>query len=208
VGSREPEERTELRQATGALASQDGHEHYLRKARVRETPPELRADAGAHGNLGGNLPEADGGGAGQALPARSAGLDPERVIAAHSSPGDHGADVAPGAELCPGRAVFGAPTGSQQAIFHPLAQLGVEPPPATPVPSSARVSSATWASTPRVSSSRAVDQAIQTLGGNGLAAECGLAAQLGSRLARIAPVSREMVLDAAAEHTPGRGESY
>jgi alkylation response protein AidB-like acyl-CoA dehydrogenase len=54
-----------------------------------------------------------------------------------------------------------------------------------------------------------VDQAIQSHGGNGLATEYGLGALLGaSRLGRIAPVSREMILNYVAQHTLGLPKSY
>jgi alkylation response protein AidB-like acyl-CoA dehydrogenase len=55
----------------------------------------------------------------------------------------------------------------------------------------------------------AVDQAIQVHGGNGLASEYGLGALLAaSRLSRIAPVSREMILNYVAQHTLGLPRSY
>jgi hypothetical protein len=55
----------------------------------------------------------------------------------------------------------------------------------------------------------AVDQAIQSHGGNGLASEYGLGALLGaSRAGRIAPVSREMILNYVAQHTLGLPKSY
>ncbi len=55
----------------------------------------------------------------------------------------------------------------------------------------------------------ALDQAIQTLGGNGLSSEYGLADLWGMcRLFRIAPVSREMVLNFVAQHSLGLGKSY
>ena len=55
----------------------------------------------------------------------------------------------------------------------------------------------------------AVDRAIQTHGGNGLANEYGLVQMLaGSRLSRIAPVSREMVLNFIAQTSLGLPRSY
>jgi alkylation response protein AidB-like acyl-CoA dehydrogenase len=54
-----------------------------------------------------------------------------------------------------------------------------------------------------------VDQAIQVHGGNGMTAEYGLGAMLAaSRVARIAPVSREMVLNFVAQHTLNLPKSY
>ena len=56
---------------------------------------------------------------------------------------------------------------------------------------------------------KAVDRAIHSLGGNGLTTEYGLAQMLvASRLFRIAPVSREMVLNFISEHTLGLPKSY
>ena len=51
--------------------------------------------------------------------------------------------------------------------------------------------------------------AIQTHGGNGLTVEYGLASMLGnSRLSRVAPVSREMILNFVAQHNLGLPKSY
>jgi hypothetical protein len=50
---------------------------------------------------------------------------------------------------------------------------------------------------------------VQTHGGNGLAHEYGLGTLLlGARAARIAPVSREMILNFVAQHTLGLPKSY
>lgn len=58
-------------------------------------------------------------------------------------------------------------------------------------------------------SCRAVDQAVHTLGGNGLTQEYGLAALItATRVGRIAPVSREMILNYVAQHTLGLPRSY
>ena len=55
----------------------------------------------------------------------------------------------------------------------------------------------------------ALDQAIQTLGGNGLSTEFGLADVWGvMRLLRIAPVTKEMILNYVAEHSLGLPRSY
>ena len=50
----------------------------------------------------------------------------------------------------------------------------------------------------------ALDQAIQTHGGNGLTTDYGLATLWGvARLQRTAPVSREMILNHIAQHSLG-----
>jgi alkylation response protein AidB-like acyl-CoA dehydrogenase len=55
----------------------------------------------------------------------------------------------------------------------------------------------------------AVDAAIQTHGGNGLSTEYGLIPLWGIvRLLKIAPVSREMVLNYVARHSLGLPRSY
>jgi alkylation response protein AidB-like acyl-CoA dehydrogenase len=55
----------------------------------------------------------------------------------------------------------------------------------------------------------ATDAAVQTHGGNGLTVEYGLANQLvAARLGRIAPVSREMILNFVAMHSLGLPKSY
>ena len=56
---------------------------------------------------------------------------------------------------------------------------------------------------------RCLDQAIQTHGGNGMASEYGLADLWGmTRLLRIAPVSREMILNFVATQSLGLPKSY
>lgn len=56
---------------------------------------------------------------------------------------------------------------------------------------------------------RSVDQAVQSMGGNGLTKEYGVGAMLTSaRLGRIAPVSREMVLNFVAQTSLGLPRSY
>ena len=55
----------------------------------------------------------------------------------------------------------------------------------------------------------ALDQAIQTHGGNGMASEYGLADLWGLlRLLRIAPISREMILNFVAQQSLGLPKSY
>ena len=56
---------------------------------------------------------------------------------------------------------------------------------------------------------KALDQAIQVHGGNGLALEYGLAdLWFIARLHKTAPVSREMVLNYFAQHSLGLPKSY
>jgi len=54
-----------------------------------------------------------------------------------------------------------------------------------------------------------VDQAVQTHGGNGFAHEYGLGnLVLAARAARVAPVSREMILNFVAQFSLGLPKSY
>jgi alkylation response protein AidB-like acyl-CoA dehydrogenase len=56
---------------------------------------------------------------------------------------------------------------------------------------------------------KAADQALQVHGGNGMATEYGLGALvLAARVGRIAPVSREMILNFVAQHSLGLPKSY
>jgi alkylation response protein AidB-like acyl-CoA dehydrogenase len=55
----------------------------------------------------------------------------------------------------------------------------------------------------------ALDRAIQTHGGSGLTSDVGLASLLGAlRIMRVAPVSREMILNFVSMHTLGLPKSY
>jgi alkylation response protein AidB-like acyl-CoA dehydrogenase len=50
---------------------------------------------------------------------------------------------------------------------------------------------------------------VQTLGGNGFASEYGLGALLAvARVGRVAPVSREMILNFVAQFSLGLPKSY
>ncbi len=54
-----------------------------------------------------------------------------------------------------------------------------------------------------------VDHAVHSLGGNGLTTEYGLAPMLSlARIARIAPVSREMILNFVSQTSLGLPKSY
>ena len=56
---------------------------------------------------------------------------------------------------------------------------------------------------------KAVDAALQVHGGNGMTAEYGLAALVAAaRANRVAPVSREMILNYVAQNTLGLPKSY
>lgn len=119
------------------------------------------------------------------------------------------------------RQVWGKPIGSHQAIQHPLAQVKIEMELAKLMTQKAAAlydggddfgagEAANMAKYAAAEAAiHAVDQAVQTHGGNGLASEYGLGAMIANvRLGRIAPISREMVLNFVGEHTLGLPKSY
>ncbi len=119
------------------------------------------------------------------------------------------------------RAVWGVPIGAHQGVAHPLAQVKIELELARLMMQKAATlydagddmaagEAANMAKYAAAEASiRAVDQAMQTLGGSGMTAEFGLAAMLASvRATRIAPVSREMILNFVAQHSLGLPKSY
>src|SRR5699024_5581331 len=113
------------------------------------------------------------------------------------------------------------PIGAHQGLSHPLAQIKIELEQARLMTQFAalRYDSGDDAGAGEAANMakyaaaeacvRAVDQSVQTLGGNGLASEYGLGAMIASaRLARIAPVSREMILNYVAQQSLGLPTSY
>jgi len=150
-----------------------------------------------------------------------AGLNPERIMAASFATGTARLALQRAVGYAKDRTVWQAPIGSHQAIAHPLAQSHIEIEMARVMTQKA---AALYAAGDAMGAGEAanmakyaagevvcatVDRAIQTLGGNGLADEYGLVQMLaGSRLSRIAPVSREMVLNFVAQYTLGLPKSY
>jgi alkylation response protein AidB-like acyl-CoA dehydrogenase len=159
------------------------------------------------------------GAAGQGFRQVFAGLNPERILAAALCNGVGRYAIAKAAEYARQRKVWSVPIGAHQGIAHPLAQahVGVE---------LARLATARAAElfdsgqdageaaniaklAAADAALAALDQAIQTHGGNGLALEYGLAdLWFVTRLMRTAPVSREMVLNYLATHSLGLPQSY
>jgi alkylation response protein AidB-like acyl-CoA dehydrogenase len=157
--------------------------------------------------------------AGQGFRQVFAGLNPERILAAALCNGIGRYAIAKAAEYARQRKVWSQPIGAHQGIAHPLAQahVGVE---------LARLATARAAElfdsgqdageaaniaklAAADAALAALDQAIQTHGGNGLALEYGLAdLWFVTRLMRTAPVSREMVLNYLATHSLGLPPSY
>jgi alkylation response protein AidB-like acyl-CoA dehydrogenase len=150
-----------------------------------------------------------------------AGLNPERIMVAALAIGTARYALDKAVAYAKERTVWSEPIGSHQGIAHPLAQVKIElelaklmmQKAATLYDAGDDMSAAEAANMAKYAAAevnlRAVDQAIQSLGGNGLASEYGLGALLGiSRVSRIAPVSREMLLNFVAQNTLGLPKSY
>jgi alkylation response protein AidB-like acyl-CoA dehydrogenase len=150
-----------------------------------------------------------------------AGLNPERIMGAASAVGMGRFALDKACDYVKTRQVWKTPIGAHQGIAHPLAQNHIElelarlmmQKAATLYDAGDDVGAAEAANMAKYaageSSTRAVDQAVQSLGGNGLSQEYGVASMLvSSRLSRIAPVSREMVLNFIAQTSLGLPRSY
>jgi alkylation response protein AidB-like acyl-CoA dehydrogenase len=150
-----------------------------------------------------------------------AGLNPERVMTAAFSIGMGRYALDKAVDYARTRQVWKSPIGSHQAIAHPLAQAHIELELARLMMQKAAylydagddmgageaANMAKYAAAE--AGAKAVDQAVHTLGGNGLTAEYGLASLLtASRVGRIAPVSREMILNFVSHHSLGLPKSY
>ncbi len=150
-----------------------------------------------------------------------AGLNPERVMAAAFSLGVARLAMRKATEYARTRQVWGTPIGAHQGLAHPLAACQIEIELARLMTQKAawlidagRDSEAGLAANgakyaAAEAAARTVDQAVQTHGGAGLSQEYGVGALLvASRLSRIAPVSREMILSFVAQHDLQLPRSY
>ncbi|MFT4298194.1 MAG: acyl-CoA dehydrogenase family protein [Aeromicrobium sp.] len=151
-----------------------------------------------------------------------AGLIPERIMGASMALGSARLAVERAVAYAKERKVFrDTPIGAHQAIAHPLAEIHMEIEMARLMTQKAAAlhaagdhmgagEAANFAKYAAGEVSvKAVDQAIQTHGGNGLAREYQLVDMLAAtRLGRIAPVSREMVLNFVAQFSLGLPKSY
>jgi alkylation response protein AidB-like acyl-CoA dehydrogenase len=147
------------------------------------------------------------------------GLNPERITGAAVCVGvaRHVLDQA--SAYARTREVWDVPIATHQGVSHPLAKAKIETELAALMtqkaawlhdggqPAGEASNMAKYAAAEAAGA--AVEAAIQTHGGNGLATEYGLIPYWGiSRLLRIAPVSREMVLNFVAQHSLGLTRSY
>ncbi|QZA08667.1 acyl-CoA dehydrogenase [Mycolicibacter heraklionensis] len=150
-----------------------------------------------------------------------AGLNPERIMGAASAVGMGRFAIGKAVDYVTTRQVWKTPIGAHQGLSHPLAANHIEiqlaklmmQKAATLYDAGDDFGAAEAANMAKYAageaSTRAVDQAVQSLGGNGLTKEYGIAAAVtASRLARIAPVSREMVLNFVAQTSLGLPRSY
>jgi alkylation response protein AidB-like acyl-CoA dehydrogenase len=150
-----------------------------------------------------------------------AGLNPERIMASAMAIGTGRYALDKAVSYVRERTVWDVPVGAHQGIAHPLAQVKIElelaklmmQKAATLQDSGADQAAGEAANMAKYAAAeasvRAVDQAVQSLGGNGLTREYGVASLLAlSRTTRIAPVSREMILNFVAQNSLGLPKSY
>ncbi|WP_370950329.1 acyl-CoA dehydrogenase family protein [Amycolatopsis sp. cg5] len=150
-----------------------------------------------------------------------AGLNPERIMGASFSLGIARYALDKGVNYAKERQVWGAPIATHQGLAHPLAAVKIELELAKLMTQKAGslydsgddFNAGEAANMAKYAAAEvaihAVDQAVQTHGGNGLASEYGLGTLVGAvRLGRIAPVSREMVLNFVGQHSLGLPKSY
>ncbi len=159
------------------------------------------------------------GGEGDALKPLFLGLNPERIMGAATALGTGRYALDKACAYANSRKVWGVPIGAHQGLAHPLAKAKIELELARLM-----TQKAAWvydsgkdagepANMAKYAAAEAalacLDQAIQVHGGNGFATEYGLLDAWGAtRLARTAPVSREMILNFVAEHALKLPRSY
>ncbi len=151
-----------------------------------------------------------------------AGLNPERIMGAAFSNGMARYALEKAVAYAKERAVWkGNPIGTHQGIAHPLAKVKIELEQSRLLQQKAAAlydagddtAAGEYANMAKYAAGEvacnATDVAVHTHGGNGLAQEYGLGQLLlAARLGRIAPVSREMILNFVAMHTLGLPKSY
>jgi alkylation response protein AidB-like acyl-CoA dehydrogenase len=150
-----------------------------------------------------------------------AGLNPERIMTAAFAIGMGRYALAKAIEYARDRTVWKTPIGAHQAIAHPLAQAHIDLELARLMMQKGAhlydagddIGAGEAANMAKYAAGeacvKAVDQAVHTLGGNGLTREFGLASLItAARVARIAPVSREMILNYVSHQSLGLPKSY
>lgn len=150
-----------------------------------------------------------------------AGLNPERIMGASFSTGLARFALEKATAYAKERTVFKTPIGAHQAIAHPLAMSYIEIEMARLMTQKAaalydagdEMAAGEAANMAKYAAAEAacdvVDRAVQTHGGFGASQEYGMAALLvATRVGRIAPVSREMILNFVSMHSLGLPKSY
>ncbi len=150
-----------------------------------------------------------------------AGLNPERIMAASFSTGLARFALDRATAYVKEREVFGAPIGTHQGLAHPLAQSKIEIELARLMTQKAAAlyeagddaGAGEAANMAKYAAAEAAcdaaDRAVQAHGGNGITTEYGVAGLLvAARAGRIAPVSREMILNYVGMHSLGLPKSY
>jgi alkylation response protein AidB-like acyl-CoA dehydrogenase len=151
-----------------------------------------------------------------------AGLNPERIMGAAMTCGTARYALDKAVDYAKTRSVWkDQPIGAHQGIAHPLAKVKIELEQARLLWQKAAAlydagddfTAGEYANMAKYAGGEvacnATDVAVQTHGGNGLATEYGLGnALIAARLGRIAPVSREMILNFVAMHSLGLPKSY
>jgi alkylation response protein AidB-like acyl-CoA dehydrogenase len=150
-----------------------------------------------------------------------AGLNPERIMAASFATGIGRFALDRATAYVGQREVFGTPIGAHQGLAHPLAQSKIEIELARLMIQKAAAlydagddaAAGEAANMAKYAAAEAAcaaaDRAVQAHGGNGITTEYGMAGLLvAARATRIAPVSREMILNFVGTHSLGLPKSY
>ncbi|RLV48194.1 acyl-CoA dehydrogenase [Nocardioides mangrovicus] len=150
-----------------------------------------------------------------------AGLNPERIMAASFSTGLARFALDRATAYVKQREVWGTPIGAHQGLAHPLAQSKIEIELARLMTQKAAAlydagqdnEAGEAANMAKYAAAEAAcdaaDRAVQSHGGNGITQEYGVAGLLvAARAGRIAPVSREMILNFVGSHSLGLPKSY
>jgi alkylation response protein AidB-like acyl-CoA dehydrogenase len=164
-------------------------------------------------------PDALVGEAGKGLRQVFAGLNPERITAACISNGIARYALEKASRYAQDRTVWKAPIGAHQGVAHPLAEsyIGMQLARLMAFRAAelfdAGADAAEASNIAKFAAAdaclKALDQSMQTHGGNGMALEYGLAdLWFVARMLKTAPVSREMVLNFVAQHSLGLPASY
>jgi alkylation response protein AidB-like acyl-CoA dehydrogenase len=160
------------------------------------------------------------GQAGNGLRQAFAALIPERILVGAITGGVGRYAIEKAVDYARQREVWAVPIGQHQGVSHPLAAAHIDVEVARLATRSAAVlfdeghtGAGEAANIAKYAASeaalKALDQSIQTHGGNGLSHEFGLSdLWFVTRLMRTAPVSREMVLNFVAQTTLGLPRSY